>query len=76
MSTTPAMQSEDVAKYHACHVKLRRMSPSATPATQSGGDVCETWCVTKMYVKDGVCEKNVCVCGRCCVTKLCVKDGV
>ena len=31
-------------------------------------------CVTKLRVKDGVCES--CVCERWCVTKLCVKDGV
>ena len=28
-------------------------------------DVCERWCVTKMCVKEGVCDKVVCV-----------KDGV
>ena len=45
--------------------------------------MCERWCVTKMFVKDGVwqscvwkmmCDKDVCE--RSCVTKLCVKDGV
>ena len=51
ISTTPATQNEggchqvprlprettaDVAKCHACHVKRRRMSRSATPATQKG----------------------------------------
>ena len=36
--------------------------------------VCERWCVTKLYVKDGV--RQSCVCERWCVTKLCVKDGV
>ena len=36
----------------------------------------ERWCVcvTKLCVKDGVCES--CVCERERVTKLCVKDGV
>ena len=29
--------SVDVTKCHACHAKRRSMSPSATPATQSGG---------------------------------------
>ena len=31
-------------------------------------------CVTKLYGKDGVCDKVVCERER--VTKLCVKDGV
>ena len=35
--------------------------------------VCERWCVTKLYVKDGVTEM---VCYRWCVTKLYVKHGV
>ena len=43
--------------------------------------VCERWCVTKkdgvcvtkLCVKDGVCES---VCERERATKLCVKDGV
>ena len=30
---TPATQKWNVTKYHACHVKRRWMSPSATPAT-------------------------------------------
>ena len=44
--------------------------------------VCERWFVTKLYVKDGVCDKDhkvVCerwFVTRWCVTKLCVKDGV
>jgi len=36
--------------------------------------VCERWCMTKLYVKDGVCERW-CV-KRWCATTLCVKDGV
>ena len=32
----PRKTTVDVTKCHACHVKRRRMSPSATPATQSG----------------------------------------
>ena len=44
-------------------------------------EVCERWYVTKLCVKDGVCDKDVCVCERWCVTKLYVtkmyvKDGV
>ena len=31
----PRQTTADVAKCHACHAKRRRMSPSATPATQS-----------------------------------------
>ena len=39
-----------------------------------GGPTSKTkLCVTKLYVKDGVCQRKMaCV----CVTKLCVKDGV
>ena len=33
----PRKTKVDVTKCHACHVKRRRMSPSATPATQSEG---------------------------------------
>ena len=32
----PRKTTVDVSLYHACHVKRRWMSPSATPATQSG----------------------------------------
>ena len=68
----PRQTQVDVSKCHAWHVKRRWMSPSATPATQSGA---APWCV-----KDGdhatkmVCDKVVCE--RWCVTKLCAKDGV
>ena len=67
-------------KCHACHAKRRWTSPSATPATRNEGAcrqvprlchachskyrTCERWCVTKLYVKDGVCER------------WCVTDGV
>ena len=37
--------------------------------------VCERWCVTKMSVRNMVCDKDVCVCGRWCVTKMCAEDG-
>ena len=35
MPRLPRKTKVDVAKCHACHVKRRRMSPSATPAAQS-----------------------------------------
>ena len=36
LSATPATKTKiDVAKCHACDVRGRQMSPSATPATQS-----------------------------------------
>ena len=35
MPRLPRKTKVDVTKCHACHVKRRRMSPSATPATQS-----------------------------------------
>ena len=40
--------------------------------------VCQRWCVTKLYVKDGVSKMmgDKAVCKRWCVTKWCVKDGV
>ena len=77
--TCHAKRKVDVAKCHACHVKRRWMSPGATPTTQScmcerwcvTKMVCErwcveTWCVTKMWVKD----VGVRWCGeRRCVTK-------
>ena len=37
--------------------------------------VCERWCVTKLYVKDGVCVCDKVVCEKWCVTKLYGKDG-
>ena len=37
MPRLPRKPKVDVTKCHACHVKRRRMSPSATPATQSEG---------------------------------------
>ena len=47
----------DVTKCHACHAKRRWMSPSATPATQSGRSM----------------SQGVCVCvDKLCVSKLCV----
>ena len=78
VSATPATRNEGACRQvprlcHACHSKYR---------------TCERWCVTKLYVKDGVCERwcvtngvwkmvgNKVVCERWCVTKLCVKDGV
>ena len=38
--------------------------------------VCERWCATKLWVKDGVVKDDKVVCERwcgerCCVTKLC-----
>ena len=59
----PRKTQVDVSKCHACHVKRRWMSPSATPATQSAAAsvcdklVCQRWCV-----KVGVSQN---------VTKLC-----
>ena len=52
-------------------------------------DVCKRWCVTKLCVKDMVCDKVVCerygvgkmvcdkvVCKRWCMTKLCKRRYV
>ena len=74
----PRQTQVDVAKRHACHVKRRWMSSSATPATQNE-DGCEQagwWCVTKLCV----CVSMLCASKlgvtMLCVTMLCVKDGV
>ena len=68
----PRKTTVDVRLCHACHVKRRWMSPSATPATQSAPAppnaisatpceviVCERWYVTKLCVRS-VCEVMVC----------------
>ena len=39
--------------------------------------VCERWCVTKLCVKDGVCDKVVCgSCVKDCMCESYVKEGV
>ena len=82
----PCKVTVDVTKRHACHVKWRWMSPSAT---QSEGRchqvprlprqaVCErVVCVCEQIVCEGVffllCVCKLCVCvSKLCVSKLCV----
>ena len=57
----------------------RQLLPIRKDKGGGGGPRSKTkLCVTKLYVKDGVWQRQmVCVCvTKLCVTKLCVKDGV
>ena len=56
----PRKTTVDVRLCHACHVKSRWMSPSATPATQKWVCVCVSVCVCVVCVC--VCVLFVCVC--------------
>ena len=52
-----------ISKCHACHVKRRRMPPSATPATRNVSCVCDkVVCVCAKVV-----DKVVCVCVTICM---------
>ncbi len=66
----PRKTTVDVRLCHACHVKSRWMSPSATPATQKWrGVTCVCVCVCVVCV----CVFVVCVCVVCvCVCCMCV----